>query len=351
MADFADKLLGWYDRHGRQDLPWQQDPTPYRVWVSEIMLQQTQVGTVIPYYQRFMATFPTVGKLAAADLDQVLHLWTGLGYYARARNLHHTARLLVSDHGGEFPAAVDTLCELPGIGLSTAGAIVALAHGRRATILDGNVKRVLTRCFAVAGWPEQSSVRRALWELAERLTPERRVGAYTQAIMDLGATVCTRSKPACEACPIATRCQARRAGEIALYPGRKPARTLPVKATFMHLLHNAQNQVLLEKRPASGIWGGLWSLPETVDKGPLPSPGGNLLQTEAPDLWPTLRHTFSHYHLDITPVHHKVVSEAAGIMESDRWLWYPLNQPAEVGLAAPVKKLLQQLESRNGNSR
>jgi A/G-specific adenine glycosylase len=246
---------------------------------------------------------------------------------------------------------VDLLCELPGIGRSTAGAIVALAHGKRATILDGNVKRVLTRCFAVAGWPEQSAVKRELWELAERLTPTRQVGAYTQAIMDLGATVCTRTRPACETCPLADQCQARQADAIDSYPGRKPARTLPVKATVMHMLHNEyNNQVLLEKRPPSGIWGGLWSFPETASPEQVPEITTLTHSSSEPDDWPLVRHTFSHYHLDITPIHRKIHTASDVVMESERWLWYPLDQPAEVGLAAPVKKLLQQLQLRSAKT-
>jgi len=346
MTDFSDKLLGWFAGNGRKDLPWQKSPSPYRVWVSEIMLQQTQVNTVIPYYQRFMEAFPDVQTLAAADQDKVLHHWTGLGYYARARNLHRAAQEVVDKYEGGFPEQVDQLCELPGIGHSTAGAIVALAHGKRATILDGNVKRVLTRCFAVAGWPEQSAVRKQLWELAESLTPDKQVGPYTQAIMDLGATVCTRSKPDCPACPFQDQCQALKSDNVGSYPGRKPARTLPVKATVMHMLHNRKNQVLLEKRPPTGIWGGLWSFPETEDAAQFPDVIVIELQPTKSERWPVLRHTFSHYHLDITPLHQQVGKLPDKVMESGRWLWYPLDQPVEVGLAAPVKKLLQRLARR-----
>lgn len=343
MTDFSDKLLGWYADYGRKDLPWQHAPTPYRVWVSEIMLQQTQVSTVIPYYRRFMQTFPDVQTLASADQDKVLHLWTGLGYYARARNLHRAAQEVVEQHGGKFPASVDQLCELPGIGQSTAGAIVALAHDKRAAILDGNVKRVLTRCFTVAGWPEQSSVKKRLWELAESLTPEKDAAPYTQAIMDLGATVCTRSHPNCPACPLQHQCLALKTGTIDTFPGRKPARVLPVKSTVMYMLQNNKKQVLLEKRPSTGIWGGLWSFPETADPGQFPDGIVIELRPVKSERWPVLRHTFSHYHLDITPLHQQVGKLPDKVMESGRWLWYPLDQPVEVGLAAPVKKLLQRL--------
>ncbi len=350
MAAFADKLLSWYDQHGRKDLPWQQDATPYRVWISEIMLQQTQVSTVVPYYRRFLSAFPSVATLANADLDHVLHLWTGLGYYARARNLHQAAGILMRDYSGRLPDRVELLCELPGIGRSTAGAIVALAHRRRATILDGNVKRVLARCFAISGWPEHSAVKRTLWGLAESLTPARRIGAYTQAIMDLGATVCTRGSPACDACPFYEQCLARQNGTVSSYPGRKPARAMPQRSTAMHILHNEHNQVLLEKRPARGIWGGLWSFPESSRPDQLPPIEDTALPIEPPEHWPTVNHTFSHFHLGITPVYRKVGSRPSGVMESSRWLWYPLEQPTSVGLAAPVKKLLQQLKDRNRNS-
>ena len=343
MSEFADQLLRWFADNGRKDLPWQQSPTPYRVWVSEIMLQQTQVNTVIPYYRSFMQAFPDVETLAAAEQDQVLHHWTGLGYYARARNLHRAAQEIVNNYAGSFPVSVERLCELPGIGQSTAGAIVALAHGDRATILDGNVKRVLTRCFAVEGWPEQSAVKKKLWNLAESLTPDYQVGPYTQAIMDLGATVCTRSNPDCSACPVQDQCQALKTDSIANFPGRKPARDLPVKATVMHMLQNRKNEVLLEKRPPTGIWGGLWSFPETDDASKFPDGIVIELQPAESERWPVLRHTFSHYHLDITPLHQQVGKLPDKVMESGRWLWYPLNKPVEVGLAAPVKKLLERL--------
>ncbi|MEM8660457.1 MAG: A/G-specific adenine glycosylase, partial [Pseudomonadota bacterium] len=230
-APFFDRVLDWFDQHGRKDLPWQQDLSAYRVWVSEIMLQQTQVKTVIPYYHRFMAEFPTVEDLAAASVDEVLHLWTGLGYYARGRNLHKAARMVCEELGGEFPETVDGLCELPGIGRSTAGAIVSIAHRQRAIILDGNVKRVLARYRAVEGWPGTKPVHNTLWQIADELTPKDRSGAYSQAMMDLGATLCTRSKPSCDVCPVGEDCQANAKGEQQRFPGKKPRKTLPVKNT------------------------------------------------------------------------------------------------------------------------
>lgn len=353
---FAEQVLDWFVTHGRHDLPWQQDPTPYRVWVSEIMLQQTQVATVIPYYQRFMARFPDVHALAAAPVDQVLHLWTGLGYYARARNLHKAAQQVCAEHQGHFPDSVKELESLPGIGRSTAGAIAALAMHMRAPILDGNVKRVLTRYFAIAGYPESSAVKTRLWELAESLLPESGIAAYTQALMDLGATLCTRSQPDCGRCPLADRCQALAADAIATYPGKKPRQDKPVKAVQMIILRNGQGEVLLEKRADTGIWGGLYSLPER----PLAKPTGqnepaaqctNEFNGLPCDLTaairlPQVRHSFTHYHLDIFPLLIEAepnTNEAAGAADSDRWLWYPLNHSLEVGLAAPVKKLLSEL--------
>jgi len=340
---FSSALLAWYDQYGRKHLPWQQQRTPYRVWISEIMLQQTQVATVIPYYERFMQRFPTVAALAEADEDSVLHHWTGLGYYARARNLHKTARIVQADYGGRFPADVETLGTLPGIGRSTAGAIVALGHGQRAVILDGNVKRVLCRVDCVEGWPDQPRVQKQLWQLAETLTPQARCADYTQAIMDLGATLCARSKPACSLCPVQPLCRASAENRAEEFPHRKPTRTLPVKSTCMLIFHNrAANQVLLEKRPPQGIWGGLWSFPESSE----PETFTGLLDQEllsTPDSterWSVVRHTFSHFHLDITPVVIPLDPQHVSIMEDERWHWYDLRQPAQLGLAAPVKKLL-----------
>ena len=259
---FSTQLLAWFARHGRKDLPWQSDPSPYRVWVSEIMLQQTQVATVIPYYQTFMTRFPDVRRLAAAPLDEVLHLWSGLGYYARARNLHRAASLICSEHQGDVPSDLAALEALPGIGRSTAGAILALSAGQRHPILDGNVKRVLSRVYRVEGWYGHGEVARQLWELAERHTPKTQVAAYTQAIMDLGATLCTRGKPACARCPLQDQCAAYRDDCVGAYPASRPRRTLPVRESRVLLLCNAAGEVLLQRRPPVGIWGGLWSFPE-----------------------------------------------------------------------------------------
>lgn len=342
---FAKQLLHWFDKNGRHDLPWQIDRTPYRIWVSEIMLQQTQVSTVIPYFERFMDRFATVEELAAAQTDQVLHLWTGLGYYARARNLHKAAKVIVQTNGGSFPITVEGLMKLDGIGPSTAGAIAAISMGIRATILDGNVKRVLARYECVAGWPEQSSVKKQLWKIAESFTPQDRVDEYTQAIMDLGATVCTRTNPSCSDCPFQLSCCGNQQDRISEFPGKKAKKTLPIKSVAMFILQNEFGEVLLEKRPPTGIWGSLYSLPESAKPNAAPKLVGgsvvNGVNNESEEL-EKIRHTFSHYHLDITPVRIQAIKldETA---ETKRWLWYPLDHSLEVGLAAPVKKLLTNL--------
>ena len=344
--EFAPRVLRWFDQYGRKNLPWQQDISPYRVWVSEIMLQQTQVATVIPYFERFMERFPTVEALAEADIDQVLHLWTGLGYYARARNLHKAAAVVCAEHEGKFPASVEELEALPGIGRSTAGAIAALSMQIRAPILDGNVKRVLARYLAIPGWPEQSAVKAQLWSVAEQLTPDERVADYTQAMMDLGATVCSRSKPDCASCPLNSDCTALAKDDIKSFPGKKPRKALPVKATMMLVVRDTAGRVLLQKRPPQGIWGSLYSFPEMAEESESVAqqslPGLSGLNREDATLLP-LRHTFSHYHLDITPVQYRTQEQVDQIADSDRWLWYPLDHSLQVGLAAPVKKLLNRL--------
>jgi A/G-specific adenine glycosylase len=343
MTDFANQVLDWFHQHGRHDLPWQHNPTPYRVWVSEIMLQQTQVSTVIPYYLRFMEWFPTVEKLGSAPLDQVLHLWTGLGYYARARNLHKTAIKIATNQHGNFPTSVEALMELDGIGQSTAGAIAAIAMQIRAPILDGNVKRVLTRYKAIGGWPEQASIKRQLWELTESLTPQSQVAQYTQAMMDLGATMCTRSNPACQQCPLRASCLAFKQGNTTDYPRRKPRKALPVRSVTFFIVQNPLGDVLLEKRPPTGIWGGLWSLPEGKNTDEVFELKHCSIENTTREQLPGLRHTFSHFHLDITPIKLRARQINDEVAESDRWLWYPLDQSTEVGLAAPVKKLLTSL--------
>jgi A/G-specific adenine glycosylase len=347
-AHFAARLLAWHDQHGRHDLPWQQQISAYRVWVSEIMLQQTQVSTVIPYFQRFMARFPDVATLAGAPEDDVLHLWTGLGYYARARNLQAAARIVVQQHRGELPADVETLCTLPGIGRSTAGAICSIAHGQRSPILDGNVKRVLARCFAVAGAANASSTLRELWTLAEALTPAERSATYTQAIMDLGATVCTRSRPACTLCPMHIDCLALRSGNPTAFPARKARRSVPERRCQMLVIRNRAGEFLLEKRPSPGIWGGLWSFPEAAEDEDAAT-ACDRISGSAPQRigrGPTFRHTFSHFHLDITPVHLEVEAPATHVMEDQRLIWYKPGGK-NLGLSAPVKRLIDRLGQTN----
>ncbi|MFC6633516.1 A/G-specific adenine glycosylase [Microbulbifer taiwanensis] len=354
---FQQAVLNWFDRHGRKDLPWQQDINPYRVWVSEIMLQQTQVAAVIPYFERFMASFPALEHLAAAPLDDVLAHWSGLGYYARARNLHKCAQKVVSDHCGEFPRDIEALAGLPGIGRSTAGAIASISMGLKGPILDGNVKRVLARLHAVDGWPGQAAVAKKLWQLAETYTPQScdkngRGNHYTQAMMDLGATLCTRTRPRCDECPLADSCIARTQGNPQDYPGRKPRKEKPVRTTTMLLLEH-DGEIFLQQRPPSGIWGGLWCPPQLEE-----DDGGEAsaqewlavrdLSAQQVQGLPQLRHTFTHFHLDIAPVWVQLAKIPAQVAESGGG-WYKLRQlnrpraAQELGLPAPIAKLAKQL--------
>lgn len=344
---FQQQVLEWFDQHGRHDLPWQHPRSPYRVWLSEIMLQQTQVKTVMPYFQRFIERFPDILSLAAAEEDEVLHLWTGLGYYARARNLLKCARVIAQEHNGEFPNTVEALEALPGIGRSTAGAIVSQAFDQPAAILDGNVKRVLARFAEIPGWPGETAVHKTLWSIAEALTPDTRCADFTQAMMDLGATLCTRSRPTCALCPLSNDCSAFASGTQADYPGKKPRKTLPVKSTVMLLCINDQGEVLLERRPSSGLWGGLWSLPEvgSADDAATHCLDRFQCSPSVVERWDTLRHSFSHYHLDIHPLRLQIPAAAAGVMEGDAMLWYNVAVPERIGLAAPVARLLQQLQA------
>ena len=339
-TSFAVQLLDWYDQHGRHDLPWQQGINPYRVWLSEIMLQQTQVKTVIPYFQRFVAAFPSVLELAHAPLDEVLHLWTGLGYYARARNLHKTAQSIVNDYAGQFPANVDGLEALPGIGRSTAGAICSIAFQQRATILDGNVKRVLSRFHAIDGWPGKSAVNQELWQLAERDTPCTRIADYTQAIMDLGATLCTRSKPKCAECPFQTSCQGYASGKPMQYPGKKPPKTRPTKTTLFLILQNSAGEVLLQQRASTGIWGGLWSFPECPKEADIQSHCAALgYAAKDWQVQTTEKHIFSHYQLNYTPVTIQITNDSNISDASTRWV--RPEQPGQLGLPQPIKALLE----------
>ena len=343
MTDFAGRLLGWFDQYGRKDLPWQHPKEAYRIWVSEVMLQQTQVQTVIPYFERFMARFPNVVSLADARQDEVLQHWSGLGYYARARNLHCAAQLIRDEFDGEFPGALDTVVGLPGIGRSTAGAILSLAFDQRHAILDGNVKRVLARHEAIDGWPGKTAVVKCLWDVAERYTPTERTAAYTQAIMDLGATLCTRSKPACNACPVAADCQAFMTGTVNLFPGRKPKKEKPLRATTM-LIARHDGHVYLERRPEAGIWGGLWSLPE-LDGDAVDDWCRDKLQSRArnPEAWKVIRHSFSHYDLDIQPIVVRVAAPLSKVADSGDATWHRIGDEPPGGMAAPVHKLIEQL--------
>ncbi|MEY3106058.1 MAG: hypothetical protein RIT35_219 [Pseudomonadota bacterium] len=339
-SDFQKKILAWFDQNGRKDLPWQQDLSPYRVWLSETMLQQTQVTTVIPYFNAFIEQFPTIECLAKAPVDEVLHRWSGLGYYARARNLHKTAQLIVEQ--SYFPDTLDKLIELPGIGLSTAGAILSIAFKKSHPILDGNVKRVLSRFKGVSGWPGDSEVSKQLWAISADLTPVDRVADYTQAIMDLGATICRRSKPACNACPLNSYCKAKMTNTVSLLPTPKASKTLPIKQLVFLLLSN-NKKILLEKRPPTGIWGGLWSLPEFPN---IHSVYDWCLTTNTPIIisrtLPTQRHTFSHYRLDYTTVLIQTDNPINFVMEADHTVWYNTQQIKTLGLPAPIKLLLKQ---------
>jgi A/G-specific adenine glycosylase len=356
FAFIAPALLAWHAQHGRHDLPWQRERAAYRVWVSEIMLQQTQVATVIPYFERFTSRFPDVAQLAAAPIDEVLHLWTGLGYYARARNLHKAARQVLERHAGEFPVDFDAVAALPGVGRSTAGAILALAAGRRHAILDGNVKRVLARVFAIEGDPSRQPVQRLLWDLAEACTPRESVDVYTQAIMDLGATVCTRRRPACALCPLQGVCLARAAGREQDLPSpkrRAGARTRRQRRAWMLVAVDRAGAVFLERRPERGIWGGLWCLPEFETETAARSfaanhfRGARIQPPGGGGPLPIVRHAFTHFDLDIHPVLAECDGELhAGVMEPGQALWYnprDLANAARVGLPAPVKAMLETL--------
>ena len=345
MTRFPERLLTWFDEHGRKDLPWQQVKDAYRIWVSEVMLQQTQVQTVIPYFERFMLSFPDVVSLADAAQDDVLQHWSGLGYYARARNLHRAAQIVRDEHGGVFPDTIETVTGLPGIGRSTAGAILSLAFDQRHAILDGNAKRVLARHEAVEGWPGASAVAKRLWDIAEQNTPTDRTAAYTQAIMDLGATLCTRSRPACESCPVAADCAALNAVSVALFPGRKPKKKKPLKATNMVIARH-DGHVYLERRPEAGIWGGLWSLPE-VNGVAVEDWCAERFNSEAAstDAWETLRHSFSHYDLDIQPIVVRVGVPLSKVADSANATWHRLGDELPGGVSAPVNKLLEKLQN------
>lgn len=352
MNAFAERLLVWFDRHGRQDLPWQHPRTPYRVWVSEIMLQQTRVETVVPYFLRFMERFPDVQSLAAAPQDAVLHQWSGLGYYARARNLHRAAQVVVEEHGGVFPAERAGLEQLPGIGRSTAAAIIAQAHDAPEAILDGNAKRVLARHAAIHGWPGSTAVQRELWAEAEARIPATRCADYTQAIMDLGALLCSRSRPACEACPVHVDCGAAQQGLTGTLPSPRPRRDLPTRTRWAACLR-APEGIALIQREQDGIWGGLYSLPEAETAEALE----DWVLVQWPGATPSgadhgLQHSFSHYRLDLRIRPFDLPAGACGIMEGDRVIWYKPGTSRAVGIPAPIQRYLHDdKDSGNGTNR
>lgn len=340
MSAFAQRLVRWQVRHGRHNLPWQRTRDPYRIWLSEVMLQQTQVATVIPYYLSFLERFPDVKSLAAASLEEVLSLWSGLGYYSRARNLHATARAVVASRGGRFPRTRRALQALPGIGRSTAAAIAVFAAGEREAILDGNVKRVLARHFAVRGFPGDKRFEARLWALAERELPARNIETYTQALMDLGALVCTRARPACPSCPVGASCASFAQGKVKAYALGRPRRARPLRKTSMLLLLQ-DGEVLLERRPPTGVWGGLWCLPE-MPSGSDPRAycerrfGAKLASVEPLAI---LHHGFTHFALDITPLVCRLDGAAHCAAEPGQ-VWLPLEEAPGAALPAPVKKLL-----------
>ncbi len=347
----AERLIDWQLKHGRHDLPWQRTRDPYRVWLSEVMLQQTQVATVVPYYLRFVARFPDVRALAAAGLDEVLALWSGLGYYTRARNLHRCAAEVVGRHGGAFPGDAALLARLPGIGRSTAAAIAVFAFGRREAILDGNVRRVLCRHAGVSGYPGAAAIEKRLWDFAQAALPARGIEAYTQGLMDLGATVCLRARPACGACPLAGDCVALRDGTTAQLPAPRPRRSVPLRHCAMLVVRRG-DEVLLERRPPAGVWGGLWSLPEAAlaDPGADPAPAAELarrfgLRVTPPRPLPAFDHAFTHFRLRVQPFVCELEA-AAGAAQSSAALWLPLGETGQAALPQPVRALLRALPSR-----
>jgi len=337
--EFSAQLLDWWDRHGRKDLPWQHPRSAYRVWVAEIMLQQTQVKTVIPYFKRFIERFPDIDSLAAASSDDVLARWSGLGYYARARNLHKAAKICVEEHGGELPRTPGELAALPGIGESTANAIYSQAFDQPAVILDGNVKRVLARYFTIEGWPGRSSVHRQLWKTAEELLPESRGADYTQAVMDLGATLCTRSSPACGICPVNTSCRAFQTHRVAELPAKRPALKIHEKPIHMLVLTDGNGRVLLERRPPAGIWGGLWSLPSDDDGQPVHQRLGIGRKPLKP--LPAFQHQLTHLRMQIQPFFGHADLHAGGVECTQDQRWFKRHEWPTLGLPQPVRQLLE----------
>ena len=334
---FTEQLIIWQKQAGRHDLPWQKTRDPYRIWLSEIMLQQTQVVTVIPYYLRFLDRFPNILALATAPIEQVIELWAGLGYYARARNLHRCAQQIATVYGGFFPKTEEQLVELAGIGRSTAAAIAAFAFGQRAAILDGNVKRVLCRQFGIEGFPGSAIVERKLWALAVELLPNKDIEAYTQGLMDLGSTCCTRSKPQCAKCPVSTGCIALRDGRQNELPEAKPRATIPQRSATFALIFDGQ-RLLLERRPPTGIWGGLLVPPEGEIDQTLARLG---LICHSCEVLPELKHAFTHYRLTLHPVLCRIAPQAA--VSENCLIWIDLSAAAKAGVPTPIAKLIRQI--------
>ena len=342
-ADFSSRLIAWQKIHGRHDLPWQNTQDPYAIWVSEIMLQQTQVTAVIGYYAKFMVRFPDIASLAQATQEEVLQHWSGLGYYSRARNLHNAAQTIMDEYGGKFPQEFEQIQSLSGIGRSTAAAIASFAFEKNQTILDGNVKRVLARHFLIEGWTSSPKVEKPLWALAESLVPEQDMVAYTQGLMDLGATICSRSKPKCEICPLRESCQAFAENKTKELPTPKPKKTIPQKQTTMLLILNG-NEVMLEKRPPSGIWGGLWSLPEIsmqdiASEVALRRFG---LNVEAEEPLESIQHVFTHFKLEILPQPLQVTNKQAQV-NMPNMIWLTIEDAIGAALPTPVRRILQAL--------
>ena len=348
MENFSKKLIAWYKKHGRFDLPWQKNQSAYRVWISEIMLQQTQVTTVIPYYECFMKRFPSIKQLALADEDSVLTHWSGLGYYARARNLHKTAKIIHEQHHGRFPQSVEALEALPGIGKSTAGAILSFAFCLPTTICDGNVKRVLARCFAIDKPKQTTEATKIFWALSTKLTPQKNTHLYNQAIMDLGATLCTRTKPRCNECPFEKNCEAHKLSEETKFPVSKKKKANPTKHIHMLIFQNKKGELLLEKRPPVGIWGSLWSFPECeidIDINSWVKKAFGLKITKQKEL-NLILHKFSHFNLKIRPLLLEVNPLNNVIFEKSVQCWYNTDTDLPGGIAAPVAALLKKREKQ-----
>jgi A/G-specific adenine glycosylase len=345
MSDFADRLITWQKVHGRHDLPWQNTTEPYAIWVSEIMLQQTQVTAVVGYYSKFMQRFPTIVTLANATQEEVLQYWSGLGYYSRARNLHNAAVTIMNVHGGQFPQDFDTIQTLSGIGRSTAAAIASFAFNQVQTILDGNVKRVLARHFLVEGWPSAPKIEKELWVLAETLLPEQQMVAYTQGLMDLGATLCTRTKPKCSDCPVNQTCAAYMQQRMHELPTPKPRKAIPEKHTTMLILLNG-DEVMLEKRPPTGIWGGLWSFPEAETNDNIEAIAHSRFGISAQAGKPLriLSHAFTHFKLHIQPQPLQVLKLRAKICEPGQ-VWLSIGDAIGAAIPTPVRKILQSLQN------